>query len=120
MHLTLDDHRVDDVAEVVACAEVDDSHDAGVGIDLDLADVRARREREVRRIVERRLVQTRLELVERIVVRDVSAQRDLPERLAAIGAGHREFPVLRGLRPVPVRIQTQFLAKVLVQLIRSA
>ena len=39
VHLALDDHRVDDVAEVVDRDELLDLHLAGVGIDLDLADV---------------------------------------------------------------------------------
>ena len=75
--------------------------DAGVGVDLDLADVRARRKGEVGRIVERRLVQPRLELVERVVVRHVRGERDLAERLAAVGAGDGELAVLEldvGLR----------------------
>ena len=54
MDLALDDHRVDDVAEIVDRDEVHDLDDAGVGIDLDLADMRAGRIGEVRRIVERR------------------------------------------------------------------
>ena len=43
----------------------DDLGDAGVGIDLDLADVAAGREGEVGRIVERALLQARLELLRR-------------------------------------------------------
>ena len=39
MHLALDDHRVDDAAEIVGRDELDDVGLAGVGIDLDLADV---------------------------------------------------------------------------------
>ncbi len=80
--------------------------DAGLRIDLDLADVRAGREGEVGRVVERRLVEARLELVERVVVRHVRRQRDLAERLAAVGARDRELAVLeldvgvRGLEQV--------------------
>jgi hypothetical protein len=40
VHLAFDDHRVDDVAEVVA-ANVDDARHAGLRVDLDLADVGA-------------------------------------------------------------------------------
>ncbi len=93
VHLPLDDHRIDDVAEIVAGGELRDHHYARVRIDLHLADMRARREREVRRIVERGLVQAGLELVERIVVRNVRRQRDLAERLAAIGASDGELAV---------------------------
>ena len=57
-------------------------------------------------IVERHFVEARLELVERIVVRNVGGERDFPERLAAIRAGHGELAVLeldvgfRGLEQV--------------------
>ena len=65
MHLALDDHRIDDGAEVVDRGPADDLGLAGVGIDLDLADVAAGREGEVGRIVERALLQARLELARR-------------------------------------------------------
>ncbi len=45
VHLALDDHRVDDVAEVVDGDELLDLHLAGVGVDLDLADVACRPDR---------------------------------------------------------------------------
>src|SRR5262245_23592637 len=63
--LSLDDHRIDHVAEVITCGECDDGHRARLRIDLDLADVRARGEGKIRRIVERSLLETRLEFVER-------------------------------------------------------
>ena len=47
MHLTLDDHRVDDIAEIVCRDELDDLGRAGLRVDLDLADVGAGREGEV-------------------------------------------------------------------------
>ena len=53
MDLALDDHRVDQPAEIVGRDEVDEVGLAGAGIDLDLADVGAGREGEVGRIVER-------------------------------------------------------------------
>ena len=49
MHLALDDHRIDDGAEIVDRGELHDSDGAGVRVDLDLADVAAGREGEVRR-----------------------------------------------------------------------
>ena len=70
------------------------SVDAGLRIDLDLADVRAGREGEVGRIVERVLVQARLELVERVVVRHVRGERDLAEGSGLVGARDRELAVL--------------------------
>ncbi len=54
VHLPVDDHRVDDVAAVVDGDVVDDLDATRLGVDLDLAHVRAEREREVRRIVEGR------------------------------------------------------------------
>ena len=94
VHLAFDDHRIDDVAEVVASGKVDNLHDAGLGIDLDLTDVRTCREREIGRIVECGLVEAGLQLVERIVVRHVCSQRDFAEGLAAVGAGDAELAVL--------------------------
>ena len=65
MHLALDDHRIDDDAEIVDRGPADDLGVAGLRIDLDLADVAAGREGEVGRIVERALLQARLELARR-------------------------------------------------------
>ena len=62
VHLALDDHRIDHDAEVVDRGPAGDLDMAGVGVDLDLADVAAGREREVGRVVERALLQARLEL----------------------------------------------------------
>jgi hypothetical protein len=52
--------------------------------------VRAVGEREVRRIVERALVQARLERLERQAVRDVGGMRHLVERHGAVGARDAE------------------------------
>ena len=63
--------------------------------------MRAGRKREVRRVVERRLVQAGLELVQRIIVRHIRGERDLGEGFAAIGPCHAELAVLEfdvGLR----------------------
>ena len=94
MDLPFDDHRIDDVAEIVARGEIDHLHDTGLGIDLDLANVGARRERKVGRIVERGFIQTGFQLVQRIVMRHVCRKCDFAESLAAIGSLHREFAVL--------------------------
>jgi hypothetical protein len=82
----LDDHRVDDVAEVVHGGEAVDAHHAGGRVDLDLADVGAGRIGEVGRVVERGFVQARLQLVQRVVVRHVGRQRHLGERDFLVGA----------------------------------
>jgi hypothetical protein len=61
--------------------------------DLNLAGMRAVAEGEARRIVDRCVLQARLDLVERQVVRDVGRARDLRERKLAVGAGDREHAV---------------------------
>ena len=53
MYLPLHDHWIDDLTEIIHRHELRNGHDAGLGIDLDFRDVRARREREVLRVVER-------------------------------------------------------------------
>src|SRR5262249_36047368 len=52
--LALDDHRIDDGADVVDAPETDDLDAAGVRIDLELADMRPVAEGEARRIEIRR------------------------------------------------------------------
>jgi hypothetical protein len=39
MHLAFDDHRIDEIAEVIHRRPVGDGGDAGIRVDLDLADV---------------------------------------------------------------------------------
>ena len=75
-------------------AKVDDLDHPGLRIDLDFADVRASGKGEVRGIVERRLVEPGLELVQRIVMRHICGERDVTECLAAIGASDGELAVL--------------------------
>src|SRR6185437_5462262 len=53
VHLAFDDHRIDELAEVVDRGPTLDGYDAGLRIDLDLADVYARREGPVGRVPER-------------------------------------------------------------------
>ena len=53
MDLALDDHRVDQPAEIVGGDEIDEGGLAGAGIDLEFADIGAGREGEVGRVVER-------------------------------------------------------------------
>jgi len=93
LDLPLDDHRVDDHADVVRDGDIDHLHDAGLGVDLDLDDVGAAREREVSGIVERGLLEAGLHGRVREVVRHVRRERDLGERLRAIGALHHEAAV---------------------------
>src|SRR6185312_17198529 len=60
VHLPVDDHRIDHVAAVVDRRVALDYDLARLAVDLDLGDVRAEREREVRRVVERRGLEVRL------------------------------------------------------------
>ena len=94
MHLACDDHRIHEVAEVVDRGEALERRAARLGVHLHLADVAARRIREVGRVVERALVEARLQLVERVVVRHVGGERHLPERHLLVGARHLELAVL--------------------------
>ncbi len=89
VHLTFDDHRVDHFAEVVDRDEIDDVDDAGLGVDLDLGDVRAGRKREVLRVVERLFGQPRLDVVQRILRGDVRRERDLAERERPVARAYR-------------------------------
>ena len=65
MHLALDDHRIDHDAEIVDRGPGHDLGVAGLGVDLDLADMAAGREGEIGRIVERAFLQAGLELLRR-------------------------------------------------------
>ena len=74
MDLALDDHRIDQPAEIVGRDKIDKAGLSGAGIDLEFADVCARREREIRRIVERALLEARLHSIGQ-VVRGVGGER---------------------------------------------
>ena len=94
MHLALDDHRVDDDAEIVDRRPAIDLRDAGFRIDLDLADMHAGREGEIGRIVEGALLQARLELLAGEFMRDIGLQRDRAEIGRLVGALDGELAVL--------------------------
>src|SRR5262249_25641949 len=72
----------------------DDLAFAGLWIDLDLADVTAGGKGEVGGIVERPLLQSRLQLLAGKFVRDIGVERDLAPGRRLVGARDREFPVL--------------------------
>ena len=106
MHLALDDHRVDQLAEIVDRRPFGDLGDAGLGIDLDLADVHAGREGEVGRVVEGALLQAGLEVLAGELVGDIGLQRDLAEGQSLVGAGDGEAAVLEldvAFRRLPAR-----------------
>jgi len=91
--LGLDDHRVDDGADVVDAPKPDDLDAAGVRIDLELADMRPVAEGEARRIVDRGLLQAGLDGLERKVVRHVSRLGDRCKGYAPVGAGDDECAI---------------------------
>ena len=93
MHLAFDNHRVDDVAKVVHRCEAVHLDRARGRVDLDFADISARREGEVGRVIERGFVQARLQLVKRVVVRHVSGERHLAESDFLVGALDGEFAI---------------------------
>ena len=85
VHLALDDHRVDDVAAVVDRRVALDRRPCPVvGVDLDLGDVRAEREREVGRVEERRRLEVRLDAGGHRVARP-GGEGELLDRLRALG-----------------------------------
>ena len=106
MHLALDNHRVDQHAEIIDRRPLFNSGDASLGINLQLADMHARRESEVGRVIEGTFLQARLQLLPVELVRDVSLQGDRAEIDGFVGALDGELAVLeldvffRGLQHV--------------------
>ena len=94
MHLALDDHRIDELAEVVDRGPAVDRHDAGLRIDLEFADVDAGREGEVGGIPERAFLQAGLEFLAVELVRGIGVQRDGAEVDRLVGALDGELAVL--------------------------
>ena len=90
--LALHQHRVDHLAHVIDDRVTNDSHSAGRGIDFDLADVGAVRERDRRRRERRALGEAGLH-AGRQLTRLIRRARDLRPRDAAIGARDRELSV---------------------------
>jgi hypothetical protein len=91
VQLALDDHAIDDGANIIDSRVVDELHDAGIGVDFHFGDVGAARKAEVDRIVIGLFFQTRLKRLKRIVVRHVGSERDVRERFSAIGADHMDI-----------------------------
>src|SRR5581483_12070641 len=95
VQLPVHDHRIDHRADVVDGPVTQDLDGAGIAIQLDFADMHAIREGEIRRIVERVLVEARLELAEWVVVRHVGRTRYGIETHAPVGASHAERAVAK-------------------------
>ena len=68
MHLPLDNHRVDHVAEIVRGGKAFDSYAPGLGINFHLAGIGPRRVGKVGRVIERGLLQPRLDLLQRLLI----------------------------------------------------
>ena len=98
VHLALDDHRVDHVAAVVDRRVALDRDLARLAVDLDLGDVRAEREREVGRVVERRRLEVRLDARGHRVP-GPGGEGQLLDRLGALGRA-LDLPLAR--RPLEV------------------
>src|SRR6516165_11516717 len=76
----LDNHGIDDSADVVNSRVVDELHDAGIGVDFYFGDMGAAGKAKVDWIVVGLFLQPRLERLERIVVRHVGGECDVRER----------------------------------------
>jgi hypothetical protein len=94
VQLALDDHGIDDSADVVDGRVVDELNDASIRVDFHFGDVGPAGETEVVWIVVGLLLQPRLERLERIVVWHIGGECDIRERFLAIGADHRERATL--------------------------
>ena len=110
VHLTFDDHRVDQRTAVIDREVFFDPHLAGARVDLDHADVRAERKHEVRRLEPPRCVEARLETRRQMVahegeeagfrsrhrLRGIALHADLA--LAIFQVVRIGFPLMRGDR----------------------
>ncbi len=93
MDLAFDNHRIDQPSEIVGGDEIDKGGLAGAGIDFELADIGARREGEVGRVVKRRFLQAGLHAVRQVMC-GVGRERDHRQRDRLVGAGDLELAVL--------------------------
>ena len=93
MHLTLDDHGVDDIAEIVDGGHPLDGGDTGIGVDLHLADIGAGGEGEIGRVEEGALFHAGLEALG-VIVRDIGSEHHLAHGLGLVGTGDGEIAVL--------------------------
>jgi hypothetical protein len=101
VHLPVDDHRVDHGAAVVDRDVAQDLRRAGLGVHLDDADVRPRREREVRRIPDRCRLERRLETFGQRVRRP-GGERELRDRLRLLRCA---LDAERTVAPFEIRVR---------------
>src|ERR1700691_4000769 len=92
--LALDNHRIDDDAEIVHRRPGDNLGVASLRIDLDLADMATGRESEIGRIVERGFLQAGLEFLAVEFVGDVGVERHPTPRHGLVGTGDAKVSVL--------------------------
>src|SRR6516165_5352087 len=88
--LPLDDHRIDNGTDVIHRDVVHERHDTCLRINLDLRDMCPTGEREVYRIVERLLLEPRLQDFKWVVDRKMSRQRNLLKALSPISTRDAE------------------------------
>src|SRR6202453_2600379 len=106
VHLALDDHRVDELAEVVDGGPTVDRDDARLRVDLELADMDTGREGEVGRIPESAFLEPWFEFLAVELVPHIGLQRDRAEVDRFVSALDGELAVLefdipfRGLKAV--------------------
>ena len=91
VHLAVHDHGVHNIAKIVASGHAVNARVAGFWVNFDFTDVGARRESEVARVVKSVLVQARLKLVVREVVRHISGERNRSKWHGFVGA--RDFEI---------------------------
>ena len=96
MHLTFHHHGIADDTKVINRNKAHHVNLAGICIDLDFTDVRARREVEIRRIEEGSFLQTGFDLTGRKMMGGVGRECHLAEAQPVVGAGAEKFSVLEG------------------------
>src|SRR5215831_19180209 len=96
VQLALNDHWIDDSADVVDGGVVDELHDPGLWVDFYFGDMSAAGKAKVVWIVVGLFLQPRLERLERVVVRHVGGECDVREFFLAVSADHRERATLKG------------------------
>src|SRR5258708_4929906 len=93
MDLTLDNHGIDDGAEIIDRGPRHDLAFSRLRIDFDLADVTAGREREVGRVIEGALLETRFQLTADKFMRNIGVECDVAPGDGFVGAADGELSI---------------------------
>ena len=94
MYLTGYDHRVNHIAKIIHCGKVFHGHFARFRINLNLASIRTRWVRKIPWIIKRRFFQTRLEIFNRIILRDIGFKGHFAKGNRFIGSRNTELTIL--------------------------